>query len=91
LIRENLNVVLALVDALVASPNGRLTGGRRGDRKRDRCERHLTFEVGRRADWAGVLENAAILPLGWKARSKRGPVPLVAVGPKADMAQQVSV
>jgi hypothetical protein len=64
LIRENLNVVLALVDALVASPKGRLTGGRRGDRKRDRCERHLTFEVGRRADWAGVLENAADFAAG---------------------------
>jgi hypothetical protein len=66
LIRENLSVVLALVDALVASPNGKLIGERVDkviESAIDR-ERHLTFEVGRRADWAGVLENAADFAAG---------------------------
>jgi hypothetical protein len=66
LIRENLSAVLALVDALVASPNGKLIGERVDkviESAIDR-ERHLTFEVGRRADWAGVLENAADFAAG---------------------------
>jgi hypothetical protein len=59
-------VWLALVDALVASPNGKLIGERVDkviESAIDR-ERHLTFEVGRRADWAGVLENAADFAAG---------------------------
>jgi hypothetical protein len=61
LIRENLNVVLALVDALVASPKGKLTGVQVDaviEGAIDR-ERHLTFEVGRRADWRSVENNVA--------------------------------
>jgi hypothetical protein len=61
LIRENLNVVLSLVDASVASPKGKLTGQQVDaviESAMDR-EHHLTFEVGRRADWASVWQNAA--------------------------------
>jgi hypothetical protein len=61
LIRENLNVVLALVDALVASPKGKLTGQQVDaviENAVDR-EHHLTFEVGRRADWRCVENGAA--------------------------------
>jgi hypothetical protein len=60
LIRENLNVVLSLVDALVASLNGKLTGEQVDaviESAMDR-EHHLTFEVGRRADWRLVEKNA---------------------------------
>jgi hypothetical protein len=74
LIRENLNVVLALVDALVASPIGKLTHQQVDaviESAVDR-EHHLTFEIGRRADWAKVVDNAA------KAKSKRDEVRLVA-------------
>jgi hypothetical protein len=61
LIRESLNVVLALVDALVVSPKGKLTGQQVGaviESAMDRSH-HLTFEVGRRADWRCVENNAA--------------------------------
>jgi hypothetical protein len=60
LIRENLNVVSALVDALVASPKGKLTGQQVDaliESAVDR-EHHLTFEVGRRADWRLVEQSA---------------------------------
>jgi hypothetical protein len=59
LIRENLNVVLALVDALVAE--GKLTGLQVDaviESAMDR-EYHLSFEVRRRADWQAVLRDAA--------------------------------
>jgi hypothetical protein len=65
-IRENLNVVLALVDALVESPRGKLTGQQVDaviESAIDR-ERHLTFEVGRRADWRCVEQNAADFAAG---------------------------
>jgi hypothetical protein len=60
LIRENLGVVLALVDALVASQNGKLTGEQVDAVIKSAMDRehHLTFEVGRRADWANVLQSA---------------------------------
>jgi hypothetical protein len=60
LIRENLNVVLALVDALVASPKGKLTGEQVDaviEGAIDR-EHHMTVEVCRRADWRLVEKNA---------------------------------
>jgi hypothetical protein len=66
LIREHLSVVLALVDALMASPKGKLT-----DQQVDAViesavdrEHHLTFEVGRRADWRCVENNAAEFAAG---------------------------
>jgi hypothetical protein len=61
LIPENLNAVLALFDALVASPKGKLTGEQVDaviESAVDR-EHHLTFEMGRRADWHRVENNAA--------------------------------
>jgi hypothetical protein len=66
LIRENLNVVLALVDALVASPKGKLTGEQVDaviESAVDR-EHHLTFEVGRRLDWLLVEQNAGAFTTG---------------------------
>jgi hypothetical protein len=66
LIRENLNVVLALVDALVASPKGKLTGQEVDAviaSAMDR-EHHLTFEVGRRANWHCVENSAAEFAAG---------------------------
>jgi hypothetical protein len=61
LIHEDLSVVLALVDALVASRNGRLSGGQVDAVIASAIDhgRHLTFEVGRRADWCSVENNAA--------------------------------
>jgi hypothetical protein len=66
LIRENLNVALALVDALVAGPKVKLTGLQVDaviESAVDR-EHHLTFEVGRRADWRSVERNAADFTAG---------------------------
>jgi hypothetical protein len=66
LIRENLSVVLALVDALVASPKGKLSGEQVDaviESAIDR-EHHLTFEIGRRADWRCVENNAAEFAAG---------------------------
>jgi hypothetical protein len=60
LIRENLNVVLALVDALVISPKGKLTGV---DVDRIIASaisiETLATEIERRAKWADTLFNAA--------------------------------
>lgn len=67
--RENLNVGLALVNALVASPKGKLTGEQIDaviESAVDR-EHHLTFEVGRRADWRSVERNAADFTAGLEA------------------------
>jgi hypothetical protein len=76
LIRENLNVVLTLVDALVASAKGKLTGEQVDAviKSAMDLEHHLTFEVGGRADWRCVENNAAEFAAGWKARSKRDAV-----------------
>jgi hypothetical protein len=60
LIRENLNVALALVDALMASQKGKLTS-EQVDAVIESAvnrEHHLTFEVGRRADWRCVNSAA---------------------------------
>jgi hypothetical protein len=73
LIRENLNAVLALVDALVASPKSKLTGEQVDaviESAIDR-ERHLTFEVGRRADWRSVEDSAAEFAAGLESNCKR--------------------
>jgi hypothetical protein len=63
---KNLNVVLALVDALVASPNGKLTGEQVDAMIESAVDRkhHLTFEVGRRADWRCVENSAAEFAAG---------------------------
>jgi hypothetical protein len=93
LIRENLNVVLALVDALVASPNDKLTGEQVDaviESAIDR-ERHLTFEMGRRADWAGVLENAVDFAAGLESSVQTRSGAAGSCRPKADMAQQIAV
>jgi hypothetical protein len=65
LIRGNLNVVLALVDALVASPRGKLTGEQVDaviESAMDR-EHHLTFDVGCCLDWWLVEQNADAFPV----------------------------
>jgi hypothetical protein len=59
LIRENLNVVLALVDALVESAAGKLTGAEVDSMIESAiaCE-HLNIEIKRRARWAVVEKSA---------------------------------
>jgi hypothetical protein len=69
-IRENLSVVLALVDALVACPSAKLTGQQVDaviESAVDR-EHHLTFEIGRGADWRSVEQNAADFAVGLEGR-----------------------
>jgi hypothetical protein len=60
LIRENLNLVLALVDALVASPKGKLTGQQVDAVIEIAIARDChSAEMERRADWALVETNRA--------------------------------
>jgi hypothetical protein len=59
-------VVLALVDALVASPKVKLIGEQVDsviESANDR-EHHLTIDVGRRIDWRRVEINAAEFAAG---------------------------
>jgi hypothetical protein len=61
LIRENLGAVLALVDALVDSADGRLTGEQVDSVIQSAMDReyHMNVEVERRTEWSKVLTNAA--------------------------------
>jgi hypothetical protein len=77
LIRENLNVVLALVDALVESAAGKLTGAEVDSMIESAiaCE-HLNIEIKRRARWAVVEKSAtdfAAAGLGSWCLPKRRP------------------
>jgi hypothetical protein len=68
LIRENLGVVLALVDALVDSKDGKLTGTEVDSVIQSAMDReyHMNVEVERRARWRSAEQNAASFTAQYK-------------------------